>query len=66
LSAVPAGFDKGFFDVGFAHAQGSHALGELLLLLQMNSESTHNGRLASGGYDLKQLARLGVVNPLIG
>jgi hypothetical protein len=63
---VPARFDKGFFDVGFPHAQGGHALGELLLLLQMNSESTHTGRLASAGYDLKQLARLGVVNPLIG
>jgi len=29
LTAMTAGADEGFFDVGFAHAQGSHALCKL-------------------------------------
>jgi hypothetical protein len=41
LTAVPARADEGFFDVSFANAQGSHALGELVFLFWTDGESWH-------------------------
>ena len=45
LAAVAAGADKGFFDVGFAHAQCGHALGELGLFVRADGERVHGGRI---------------------
>jgi hypothetical protein len=38
---VAAGADKGFFDIGFVHAQRGHALGKLGLLFRADRECAH-------------------------
>ena len=45
LAAVPAGADKGFFEVGLAHAQCGHALGELGFFVGADGERVHGGRI---------------------
>lgn len=61
LPAVPAGFDKGFLNVRFAHAQGGHPFGQLLLFWQIHRERTHDENLAESLHNLNegcQVARL--------
>ena len=48
LAAVPTGPDKGFFDVGFTHAECGHALGELGFFVRADRERFHGRRLAGG------------------
>ena len=51
LAAVPAGADEGFFNVGFADAEGGHALGELGFFVQADGERVHASRIARKGKD---------------
>ena len=48
LAAVTARSDKRLVDVGFAHAERSHALGELTFLLRADGERAHGGSVAGG------------------
>jgi hypothetical protein len=41
LPAVTAGTDEGFLNVGFAHSQLTHALGELVFLFKTDRECAH-------------------------
>jgi len=45
LPAMAAGTDEGFVDVGLAHAQRGHALGELGLFFQADGKGAHRPRL---------------------
>ena len=45
LAAMPAGADEGLFQVGFADAQGGHALGELGFFVGADGERVHAGKL---------------------
>jgi len=51
LAAVPAGPDKGLFDVGLAHAECGHALDELGFFVGADGERVHGGRIVGGGRD---------------
>src|ERR1035438_5069999 len=57
LSAVPAGADKGFLDVGLAHAQRGHALSELGFLFQADGESAHVSTTVAAVHDRRQAFR---------
>ena len=48
LAAVSAGTDKRLVDVGFAHAERGHALGELDFLLRADRERAHGVSVAVG------------------
>ena len=41
LAAMAAGADKGFLQIGFAHAQGRHAPGELGLFFRADGKRAH-------------------------
>jgi predicted Zn-dependent protease with MMP-like domain len=41
LPAVAAGADKGFFDLGFAHAERGHALRELFFFFEADGKCAH-------------------------
>jgi hypothetical protein len=41
LTSMPSRSDKGFFNIGLAHAQGSHPLGKLLCLIRVHGKRGH-------------------------
>ena len=47
LSAMSAGTDEGFFDVGFADSQSSHALCKLCFFVARNLEGAHGARVTA-------------------
>lgn len=51
LAAMSAGADKGFFDVGLAHAQCGHALGQLGFFVGADGERVHGGKIMGRGRD---------------
>jgi len=57
LSAVAARTDKGFLDVGLAHAQSGHALRELGFLFQTDGNALMLPTTVAAVYDRRQVFR---------
>jgi hypothetical protein len=54
LTPMPSGPDKSFLDIGLAHPQGGHALGELLCLFWIYGKRSHCRSLAERAGNLKE------------
>jgi hypothetical protein len=54
LPAMSAGSDKSLFDIGLAHPQGGHALGELLRLFWIHRKRRHRRTLVESVGNLKE------------
>jgi hypothetical protein len=63
LAPFSPGLYKGLLNLGLAHAQSGHPLGQHLLLPQIHGECTHHGNLAEGLINLKAADNPVVISP---